>query len=225
MQQKVVMPVAAERRRTNGSAGPSRDGRRTQGERSAASREQLSRAAFELIRDEGYASFRVATVARAAGVSQGRQLHHFPNKDAIALAAVEYGTRLAETRTTANLKAFSSGDDPVAAIAADSKDYYFSASFNVALDVSKSASGNRELLAAIRSLSRSYRDYAERSWCERLVDRGWSQQDAEDVIALTTGLVRGFAVRRMIRADRGQYDRLIARWTEMVYASIPSLAP
>jgi AcrR family transcriptional regulator len=219
------MPAGAERRRVASDARGVSDGRRTQQERSAASRDKLSRAAFELIRDEGYASFRVATVAKAAGVSQGRQLHHFPNKDAIALAAVEYGTRLAQARTAANLQAFSAADDPVTAIADDSKDYYFSASFDVALDVAKSASGHRALLGSIRALSRNYRDYAEQSWRAVLIDRGWPEQHAEDVIALTTGLVRGFAVRRMIRPDRGQYDRLIARWTEMVYASIPAPAP
>ncbi len=194
--------------------------RRTQEQRSAASREKLSRAAFELIRDQGYANFRLAGVARAAGVSQGRQLHHFPNKEAIALAAVEYGTRLARARTEAHLKAFGDTDDAVAAVAADSRDYYFTASFHVALDVAKSASGNRELLRAIRRISRGYREFAEQSWIDRLIDRGWSRADADDVVALTTGLVRGFAIREMIRPDRGRYDQLIERWRQMVYASI-----
>ena len=194
--------------------------RRTQEERSAASRKKLSQAAFELIRDHGYASFRVASVAKAAGVSQGRQLHHFPNKEAIALAAVEYGTRLAQDRTEANLSAFSECADPVAAIARDSQDYYFTDSFHVALDLAKSAAGNRELMSAMRAISRRYREFTEQHWVQKLVERGWTHEDAEDVVALTTTLVRGFAIRQMIRSDRGGYDRLIERWSRMVYASI-----
>lgn len=194
--------------------------RRTHEERSAASREKLARAAFELIRDEGYASFRVASVAKAAGVSQGGQLHHFPTKDAITLAAVAYGTRLAEARTMANLRAFSPDNDPVEALARDSKDYYFGASFEVSLDVSKSASGDPDLFAQITQLSRTYRDKVERRWCSNLVALGWPAQDARDVIELTTALVRGFAMRRMIHPDRGQFERLIERWTRMVYAGL-----
>ena len=50
------------------SAIPSR---MTQDQRSALTKDKLARAAFEVIRDVGYAGFRTAAVAKAAGVSQG----------------------------------------------------------------------------------------------------------------------------------------------------------
>jgi AcrR family transcriptional regulator len=190
--------------------------RRTQAERTEATRRQLSRAAFERIRDQGYANFRVAGVAAHAGVSLGGQLHHFPTKDAMTMAAIDFAIALAKERTDANLAAFENGADPVAAIIGDCQDYYFSASFDVAMDVTKSASGDPDLRRQIARAHREFRSYAENRWVERLVDAGWDELEARDLIAMTGSLVRGFAIRAMIKRDRKEFERLMATWREMV---------
>ena len=64
-----------------------------QAERSARMQRRLAQAAYEVIRDGGYVHFRTAAVARAAGVSQGAQLHHFPTKNSLAEAAIDYELR------------------------------------------------------------------------------------------------------------------------------------
>jgi AcrR family transcriptional regulator len=190
--------------------------RRTQSERTEATRKQLARAAFERIRDHGYANFRVAGVAAHAGVSLGGQLHHFPTKDAVTMAAIDFAIGLAKERTDANLAAFKMGVDPVEAIIEDCRDYYFSASFDVAMDVTKSASGDPELRRQIARAHRDFRSYAEDGWVERLVDAGWDELQARDLIAMTGSLVRGFAIRAMIRRDQKQFERLMTTWREMV---------
>ena len=193
--------------------------RMTQDQRSAATKDKLARAAFEVIRDVGYAGFRTAAVAKAAGVSQGGQLHHFPTKDDLALAAVEYGNAIARQQTDANLARFGADDDPIEAVIADSMDYYFSGAFDVAIDVVKAGSQNAELRRDIADSSRAFRDFAERGWLEKLVERGWSVSDAHDVIDLSTSLVRGFAIRKWIHRDSGQFKRLLQRWVDIVYAA------
>ena len=196
--------------------------RMTQDQRSAATKDKLARAAFEVIRDVGYAGFRTAAVAKAAGVSQGGQLHHFPTKDDVALAAVEYGNAIARQKTVANLARFGAGDDPIEAVIGDSMDYYFSGAFDVAVDVVKGGSQNAELRRDIADSSRAFRDFAERGWLEKLVERGWSVADAHDVIDLSTSLVRGFAIRKWIHRDSGQYKRLLDRWVDIAYAAFPT---
>ena len=196
--------------------------RMTQDQRSAATKDKLARAAFEVIRDAGYAAFRTAAVAKAAGVSQGGQLHHFPTKDDLAIAAVEYGNALARRKTEENLAQFGADDDPIEAIIADSMDFYFSGSFAVAIDVVKAGSENIELRRDIADSSRAFREFAERGWLEKMVERGWSVADAQDVIDLSTSLVRGFAIRRWIHRDSGQFKRLLERWVEIVYAGFPA---
>jgi len=192
------------------------NGRRTQEERSAATRQKLARAAFDIIRRDGYANFRVAAVAKEAGVSQGGQLHHFPTKEIMTMAAIEHAISIARARTDRNLAAYGGGGEAVSAIAQDSADYYYSASFDVAMDVSKAASGNPELRQQIARAHRAYRDYAELSWRDVLLKEGWNEQDGKDLIAMTASMVRGFAIRAMIRPGRSDQERLLKRWREMV---------
>jgi hypothetical protein len=54
------------------------------------------------------------------------------------------------------------------------------------------------------------------SWLEILMHEGWGRQDGEDLIAMTASLVRGFAIRAMIRPDDNELERLLKRWREMV---------
>jgi AcrR family transcriptional regulator len=63
--------------------------RRSQAERSAATREALLDAAIECLIDEGYASTTTNAVAVRAGLSRGAHLHHFQTRTALVGAAVE----------------------------------------------------------------------------------------------------------------------------------------
>lgn len=193
--------------------------RMTQDERSALTRSKLAKAAFEAIRDGGYGGLRTALVAKAAGVSQGGQLHHYATKDELALAAVQYGYEQAERQTRDNLQRFAARDEPIRALIDDSMQFYFSGAFEVAIDVVKASPP--EPRRAIGDLSRTFRDFAERGWLDILVTCGWSVGDGHDVIDLTTSLVRGFAIRKWIQRDTGQYHRLLERWVQIVYAGCP----
>jgi AcrR family transcriptional regulator len=197
--------------------------RLTQEQRSALAREKLSRAAFEVIRDVGYSGFRTAAVAKAAGVSQGGQLHHFPTKDDLAFAAIQYAFGLAREKTAGNLARFAAADEPIRAVIEDSMDFYFSSAFDVAVEVVKAASQHTALQRDIGELSRQFREFAERGWLEKLVERGWSVADAADIIELSTSLVRGFAIRKWMYRDSGQFKRLLDRWVDIVYASFETV--
>ena len=189
--------------------------RRTQEQRRAEARELLSRAAFELILENGYANFRVAAVAARAGVSTGGQLYHFPTKSAMTLAAIEYASTLSLARTEHHLESFEFGDDPILAIIGDSKDWYFSDSFDVVMDISKSVSHDEEMRSEVTNVLREYRGYVEQSWLQRFIEAGWVESEAQDLIDMTTSMVRGFGVRQWLLPDRAAYDRQIERWSEM----------
>jgi AcrR family transcriptional regulator len=200
--------------------------RRTQEQRSSETRTRLARAAFEQIDEFGYAQFRTAAVAKSAGVSQGGQLHHFPTKEDLAFAAIEYAYEQVAEHTQAHFDRFDAATpnsvDALRAIVADSMDFYFSSAFEVGVDVVKGASGNPDLRRRIADVSRRNRDFAERGWLARLVAHGWSPSDAQDIIDLTTSLVRGFAIRKWIQRDSGQFDRLLDRWVEIIHAALPA---
>ncbi|MFI5958607.1 TetR/AcrR family transcriptional regulator [Cryptosporangium sp. NPDC051539] len=70
-------------------------GRRTQADRSAATRTRLLDATLACLVDAGYAGTTTTAVAQRAGVSRGAQLHHYGTKEKLVAAAVGH---LAEQR-------------------------------------------------------------------------------------------------------------------------------
>ena len=72
------------------TTSPIRLRRRTQAERSAATRAQLLDATIECLFEVGYAGTTTTEIADRAGVSRGAQLHHFPTKAELVAAAVEH---------------------------------------------------------------------------------------------------------------------------------------
>ncbi|MBW8483003.1 TetR/AcrR family transcriptional regulator [Actinomadura parmotrematis] len=67
--------------------------RRTQEERTAATRRRLLDATVECLVEHGYHGTTTTRVVDRAGVSRGAQVHHFPTKNALVLAAVEHLAR------------------------------------------------------------------------------------------------------------------------------------
>jgi AcrR family transcriptional regulator len=64
--------------------------RRTQEERSAATRTRLLDATLECLSELGYARTTTTEIAERGGVSRGAQLHHFPTKAELVTEAVAY---------------------------------------------------------------------------------------------------------------------------------------
>jgi AcrR family transcriptional regulator len=60
--------------------------KRTQGERSAATRTKLKNAAMDLLGESGYAKLTVQKVASRAGVTTGAFMHHFASRTELFLA-------------------------------------------------------------------------------------------------------------------------------------------
>jgi AcrR family transcriptional regulator len=63
--------------------------RRTQAERTAATRARLVEAAFDCLLETGYAATTVGAVQERAGVARGTLLHHFPTRASLMVGVVE----------------------------------------------------------------------------------------------------------------------------------------
>lgn len=189
--------------------------------RSAKMQELLSEVAYEIIRDVGYVNFRTSAVSKKAGVSQGAQLHHYPTKNSLAIAALDYAYIKAQERFEENYALRDEYDDLLDLILKDFMDFYLSDYFSVALDIIMSGGKNEELRSKVIALSRTSRLKVERLWLEELVDDGWPLQLAEDVLALSHSIVRGFAARALVLNDRSEFERLLRQWHSMALALKP----
>ena len=187
-----------------------------QAERSARMRRRLAQAAYEVIRDTGYVNFRTAAVARTAGVSQGAQLHHFPTKNSLAQAAIDYAWSQATADSLARIAQFVPSDDVIATLMDDSQAFFFSDYFRVALDILMAGGNDRDLRDSLVASTLVHRSRVERLWLETLVEQGWRLPDAEDVLALSMSITRGFAVRALVEPGRERFERLCARWVAIV---------
>jgi TetR/AcrR family transcriptional repressor of nem operon len=61
---------------------------------SGGARSRLLDAAFSIIRKKGYAATSVDELCASAGITKGGFFHHFPSKDSLAVAAVNYWSEL-----------------------------------------------------------------------------------------------------------------------------------
>ncbi len=194
--------------------------RTPQAQRTATMRHRLAKAAFEVIKDVGYANFRTSAVSKKAGVSQGAQLHHYPTKNDLTLAAMQYAYEQSNSIFTRNIAAFNADQDPIDAAMKDAEDFFMSDYFMVALDILMAGGKNKELREQQIELAVSSRSAVEQAWTQKLIELGWDAEAAEDILGLSFCLVRGYVIKMLISDNPKQYQRMVTRWKDMVKATI-----
>lgn len=190
--------------------------RRTQAERSEQMRRRILDAAVSLLSEKGYAGFRTAEVAEAAGVSRGAQTHHYPTKDALVLAALEHVFQTASQRGRDRALGLKSVDQAMNALLEDSFDFFFSDLFLIAVDLAILGDRDSPNGAQIRQISRAHRLPVEAAWLQALMDAGIAKHLAEDLLWLTTSIVRGLAIRKLLADDPPRFKRVLKLWRVMV---------
>jgi AcrR family transcriptional regulator len=126
--------------------------RRTQEERSAETRGRLLDATLECLIELGYARTTTTEVAERAGVSRGAQLHHFPTKNELVLAAVEHVFMVRDAEFNAAFARLPHGADR-AAVAIDLLWEIMSGdSFSAWLELAVAARTDRELRRKLQGI-------------------------------------------------------------------------
>lgn len=214
--------MAAAKTTTSQPARRVQAARRTQAERSLAMRARVLQGAIRVLSDQGYAGFRTADVALAADISRGALTHHFPTKDALVLAALEHVFRSAAELGRAHAYKVHSVDEAIEALLKDSRDFFFSELFLIAIDLSISGGKNSTDGQRIREISRAHRLPVEAAWLDALVELGVPTTLAEDLLWLTISIVRGLAVRRILADEPRRFKRLLSLWRDMVRVYLES---
>jgi AcrR family transcriptional regulator len=196
--------------------------RRSQNERSEETKKRILAAAARLIARRGYAELRVADVAAEAGVSVGAQMHHFPSKDELVVGVIEYCFH--EARQTGKKRAARGLTIKRALDMAieDAKAFFFSDHFLIAVNVVLSTRPPSSMREDVLEISRSARLPVEAAWRDAMIAAGFPAELAGDVITMSFGLIRGFAIRRLWDVDDEGLGRCMALWKEMIDALIES---
>jgi len=181
--------------------------RRSQAERSAATRALVLDATIESLVEVGYARTTTQEVNRRAGISRGALLHHFPTRESLVVAAVAH---LVEARMTELLSRPRTGDEDIEILL----EAFSGPLFDAALELWVAARTEPVLRAAMVPLEQKVSDAIATGALELFGDLYTPEQ-----IALSAELARGIAVSSILRgpaANRDFIARLLPVWKDLL---------
>lgn len=171
--------------------------RTSQADRSSATRTKLLDATIACLVDVGWAGTSTTEVVRRAGVSRGAQVHHYPTKDDLVLAAIEH---LLVRRTEEYRQAFDALPEERRTLHEALELLWaqcFSGSFDAWLELVVAARRTPTLHARVVEVERSFAvstvDHFQAMFPESFADRAL----AEVGVRLTFGLLDGLALCRI----------------------------
>ncbi|HEX6247742.1 MAG TPA: TetR/AcrR family transcriptional regulator [Nocardioidaceae bacterium] len=190
-----------------------------QEERTRAMRLRLLEATVELLVERGWSGTSTTLVSQRAGVSRGAQLHHFPAKNDLVLAAVEHlsevrGRELAEAATR-----LPTGRRRTRAVLEMLADHFTSPVFTAALELWVAARTDPTLLAALAPLEQRIGRETHRLTVDLLgVDE--KQPGGRELVQATLDLVRGLGLANTISDDTARRKRILDEWARTLDARI-----
>jgi AcrR family transcriptional regulator len=183
--------------------------RRTQAERTAATRARLLDATLECLCDLGYARTTTPEIARRAGLSRGAQLHHFPTKAELVASAVAHLLERRHREFRAAFARVPAGADRYAAAIDILWSMVSGPSFHAWLELAVAARADPELQAAVRDLTERLSALVADTF--RDIFGPGRPDDPFFAVAphFAFALLDGLALQRIAGVDRAQLARVV----------------
>jgi AcrR family transcriptional regulator len=182
-------------------------------DRSRATRQRLLEAAVACLAEHGWAGSTVSVVAERAGVSRGAAQHHFPTREDLFTAAVEY---VAEERSSALRELFPGGaaDDRRAVLAAI-VGLYTGPLFRAALHLWVAASDEDQLRARVTELEARVGRETHRIAVE-LLGADERRPGVRETVQGFLDMARGLGLANLLTDDTARRDRVVAQWADLL---------
>ena len=198
--------------------------RRTQEERSAATRARLLEATLECLVELGYARMTTTEIAERGGVSRGVQLHHFPTKAELVTEALAYlFDRRDEEFRAAFAKLPADADRGAAAV-----DILWSMvsgpTFHAWLELAVAARTDPMLKPKVAALTTRFTENVSRTFRELFPRPEGAAPYWELAPVFTFALLEGLALDAMVTPDSNEIDRVLEIWrgvARMVMSGTP----
>ena len=186
--------------------------RRPKQDRSRATRQRLLEAAVSCLAEHGWAGSTVSVVAECAGVSRGAAQHHFPTREDLFTAAVEY---VAEERSTALRALFPQGAKDRVTVIGALVDLYTGPLFRAALHLWVAASNEDQLRPRVTELEAKVGRETHRIAVE-LLAADESQQGVRETVQGLLDMARGLGLANLLTDDRARRERVVAQWAALL---------
>ena len=183
-------------------------------DRSRATRQRLLEAAVAALAEHGWAGSTVTVVAERAGVSRGAAQHHFPTREDLFTAAVEY---VAEERSGALRALFPEGAaaDGRRAVVAALVDLYTGPLFRAALHLWVAASDEEQLRPRVTELEARVGRETHRIAVE-LLGADESVPGVRESVQGLLDMARGLGLANLLTDDRARRARVVAQWADLL---------
>lgn len=182
-------------------------------DRSRATRQKLLEAAVSCLAEHGWTGSTVSVVAERAGVSRGAAQHHFPTREDLFTAAVEY---VAEQRSTA-LRELPAQNR--AAVVAALVDLYTGPLFRAALHLWVAASNEPQLGSRVTELESRVGRETHRIAVE-LLGADESRPGVRETIQGLLDMARGLGLANLLTDDGARRKRVVEQWTALVESAL-----
>jgi len=182
-----------------------------QEERTRAMRARLLEATVELLVEKGYAGTSTTLVSERAGVSRGAQLHHFPTKQDLVVAAVQHVTEVRGAELAAAAENLPTGPKRTRAVLQVLGDHFTSPVFTAALELWVAARTDPHLLAEVAPLELRVGRETHRMTLD-LLGADETQPGVRELVQATLDLVRGLGLANTISDDRRRRTRILDQW-------------
>jgi AcrR family transcriptional regulator len=190
--------------------------RRSQEERSAATRQRLLDATIECLVELGYAQTSTTEIVRRAGVSRGAQVHHFPTKTELVQSAVAHLARKQDEELRKQFEHMRGSGDRVSRAIDLLWTAFTGPLFVAGLELIVATRTDPSLRRAMEGLEAGIARGIG-AVCDELFGPATMKREvARDVVDLTIGMMHGLALSRLFDGSRAREARLLETWKRAV---------
>jgi AcrR family transcriptional regulator len=190
-----------------------------QTERTRAMRQRLLEATIDCLVEQGWSGTSTTMVSQRAGVSRGAQLHHFPTKSDLVLAAIEHLSAARQEELVAQSAALPRGPLRTRAVLQMLGDQFTGPLFLAALELWVAARTDPTLRDAVGELEARVGRDAHRHTVEALgVDE--SVPGSRELVQATLDLVRGLGLANTLSDDAVRRNRILDQWALTLESSL-----
>ncbi|MFF4900992.1 TetR/AcrR family transcriptional regulator [Streptomyces sp. NPDC001068] len=182
-------------------------------DRSRATRQRLLEAAVACLAEHGWAGSTVAVVAERAGVSRGAAQHHFPTREDLFTAAVEY---VAEERSTALRALFPQGAaGDRRAVVRGLVDLFTGPLFRAALHLWVAASDEDQLRPRVTELEARVGRETHRIAVD-LLGADEARPGTRETVQGLLDMARGLGLANLLTDDKARRERVVQQWAALL---------
>lgn len=194
----------------------SKESKEPKQDRSRATRRRLLEAAVACLAERGWAGSTVSVVAERAGVSRGAAQHHFPTREDLFTAAVEY---VAEERCTALRALAPTGPAHRREVVEEVVALYTGPLFRAALHLWVAASDEEQLRPRVTELEARVGREAHRTTVE-LLGADESVPGVRETVQGLLDMARGLGLATLLTDDSVRRNRVVAQWAGILDAAL-----